>query len=161
MGGAGPARVVSQWNRADFVGDLASTPSGCQTFERRPRENRMSRFSSDITFPQATLPATPQKSACPVCSQAVDVFSRHVIVDGSAVKIFCSAECMAGKRLGDSIEARPLPRGPSWLRPFVTGGAFLGVLFVAESTSPEPSIPEPIETVPAPAIVAAPAPVPE
>jgi peptidase M23-like protein len=99
------------------------------------------------------------RAGCPVCAGTVDVFSQHVVVDGSTVKIFCSPECMAGKRLaGAPAMALPEPRAAARLRPFVAGGAFLGILFVAETTSPEP-VPPPLP-VPAQAVVTVPAPLP-
>lgn len=89
----------------------------------------------------------------------MDVFSPHILVDGSSVKVFCSADCMAGQRVDLPVETQTAPRSPSRLRPFVAGGAFLGILFVAEGTGPEPAVP------PAPprtaAIVSVPLPAPE
>src|SRR5262245_9440449 len=36
---------------------------------------------------------------CPTCDGPADVRSRHVLVDGSSVRIFCSADCKEGARV--------------------------------------------------------------
>lgn len=116
----------------------------------------MSRLTSDTAFASAPLLAERTRNGCPACAGPVDMFSPHIVVDGSTVKVFCSARCRTGPEVDGWVEKPSPPKGRSRLRPFVAGGAFLGILFVAESTSPEPSVaaapaPRPIVTVAVPA----------
>jgi hypothetical protein len=112
----------------------------------------MSRAASDLSFVQQPAMAA---AACPVCANDVDIRSRHVVVQGSAVRIFCSPECMRGERiLPELVPEKPELRAPSRLRPFVAGGALLGILLVSDSTSLEP--PPPPAIVAPPVVVAPP-----
>src|SRR5947207_419677 len=67
--------------------------------------------------------------ACPRCSGPVDVKSRHVAVAGSAVRIYCSDDCLRG--VGEIAAAAAAveqpPRRKRWL--LVAGFALGGGAF--------------------------------
>jgi len=67
---------------------------------------------------------------CPRCDQPVDVKSRHVIVSGSTVKVYCSAACLQGIAVIEAPAAVPdeLPRRKRW---WVAAGFAVGSTFVA------------------------------
>jgi murein DD-endopeptidase MepM/ murein hydrolase activator NlpD len=59
----------------------------------------------------ATSPAAAR--ACPSCNGPVDVRSRHVIVAGSAVRIYCSEQCLEASTAPVNLLAAPeLPEPP-------------------------------------------------
>src|SRR5258706_5665579 len=67
---------------------------------------------------------------CPRCDQPVDVKSRHVVVSGSTVKVYCSAACLQGIAVIEAPAAVPdeLPRRNRW---WVAAGFAVGSTFVA------------------------------
>ncbi|MGE0551093.1 MAG: M23 family metallopeptidase [Kofleriaceae bacterium] len=70
--------------------------------------------------------------ACPRCNRAVDVKSRHVMVAGTTVRVYCSADCLRARdvplELAAPVTARPPRRRKlRWaLATMVVGGASLG-----------------------------------
>jgi hypothetical protein len=114
----------------------------------------MSRATSDVSYAEEPIAAVLR---CPVCASAVDIRSRHVGVQGSAVRIYCSEECLRGEGLAaDLLEpelypAEPEASGRSWLRSLVAGGALLGMVFVSDTLAPDP--PPPLPPPAAPAVV--------
>ena len=93
-------------------------------------------MASDLSFAQRPV---PPPRLCPVCASEVDITSRHVTVQGSAVRIYCSAECMRGEGIADELAyAPPAPAAGGWLRPVVGGTALLGVLFITDTRIPAP-----------------------
>src|SRR5687768_14778055 len=125
--------------RADYPTIPPSRGGTEQTFGQL--EESMSRVASDLSFlddpigpaPDKPIllerptrvrnePAPPTVRVCPTCSGSVDIRSRHVVVQGSAVKIFCSAECLKGEVIPiDLIEEVKQPGPLSRLRPLVAG----------------------------------------
>jgi endogenous inhibitor of DNA gyrase (YacG/DUF329 family) len=86
---------------------------------------------------------------CPTCAGPVDVRSPHLIVQGSAVQVFCSPRCKESALAGELVdEAAPAPPRSRWrfMYPFATGGALLGSLFVIDRREvdlPLPALPPP------------------
>jgi murein DD-endopeptidase MepM/ murein hydrolase activator NlpD len=77
--------------------------------------------------------------ACPVCSGPVDVKSRHVAVLGGAIRVYCSAQCLAIKDAlppdTGAITLGPAPKRRAWwwlLAPFVVaaGAAAAGAYYM-------------------------------
>lgn len=93
--------------------------------------------------------------ACPTCGGPVDVRSRHLVVHGSAVQIYCSLPCKETALLGDSLDEiaieneRPRRR----MVPLATGSALLGSLFVYDHRA----VDLPMPALPPPPVIAAPA----
>jgi hypothetical protein len=93
--------------------------------------------------------------ACPACNGPVDVKSRHVAIAGSAIRVFCSADCQrTGEPARVEIAAQPAqPRRSVWPHVFgVTVGLGLLALGGADENEPPPA--------PAPAAIAAATPAP-
>jgi murein DD-endopeptidase MepM/ murein hydrolase activator NlpD len=101
---------------------------------------------------------------CPWCTGPVDVKSRHVAVAGSAVKVYCSEDCLQAAAAGVAALSDPestevAPRRRPWLH--VTGIA-VGLLSLSlfgggrDEWRPQEGAPTPV----AAAAVAAPAPEP-
>lgn len=67
-------------------------------------------------------PSAP--APCPTCRNPVDVRSRHIVVRGSAVRVFCSEKCKAGRvelRREEPVRSRRKPI--AWVTAAVAGGA--------------------------------------
>jgi murein DD-endopeptidase MepM/ murein hydrolase activator NlpD len=83
----------------------------------------------------AIVPSAPL--ACPACSGPVDVKSRHVIVAGSAVRVFCSEDCLqnqtAPRLLMPTVET---PEEPTRTWPHVLGISVGVVLFTVLRGAP-------------------------
>lgn len=69
---------------------------------------------SSIEMVVAPPPATPTVGVCARCGEAVDVRTRHLTIEGPAVRVFCSARCAAAP-VEASIPAPP-PRRSRWRR---------------------------------------------
>jgi len=73
--------------------------------------------------------------SCPTCAGPVDVSSKHVAVQGSSVRIFCSGDCLeralAGLPAAEMVAAGP-PRKRKSIYPVATGGALIG-LFIGST----------------------------
>jgi len=99
-------------------------------------------MASDLSFAQRPV---PPPRLCPVCASEVDITSRHVSVHGSAVRIYCSAECMRREGSADElVEAQPAAATRGWLRPVMGGTALLGVLLITDTRIPEPAPAPPV-----------------
>lgn len=72
--------------------------------------------------------------ACPRCDRPVSVKSRHVVVSGSLVKVYCSAECLDGTAVIETVidepiaNSEPPARRKRW---WVAAGFAVGSTFVA------------------------------
>jgi murein DD-endopeptidase MepM/ murein hydrolase activator NlpD len=89
-----------------------------------------------------------------MCSGSVDVGSRHVLIEGSSIQVFCSAECMQSMQEDDDLAELDLqpdggragqPRGTA-LRALVGGGALLGMLFLSDAPPVPPPAPPPAKS---------------
>lgn len=87
--------------------------------------------------------------ACPTCGGAVDVKTRHVVVAGGSVQLYCSASCLA-TRDAPPAPPQPIPEAPRprrlvwWLAGGIVVGASLWLGIdrrpVPVSMPPSPSI---------------------
>ena len=100
---------------------------------------------------------------CPTCSGPADVHSRHMILDGSGVRLFCSSGCRERALEGDPPEADAAPEpAPRPRRTFLVGGVLMGCLFVSDTPAMErpqvPAAPLAIFIPPPPVVIVPPAP---
>ena len=82
----------------------------------------------------AIAPILANPLACPVCQARVDVKSPHVVVAGTAVRVYCSADCLRMRDAG-SIEPTPvaLTTEPATRRAWwwLAGGIVVGTTCLA------------------------------
>ncbi len=81
----------------------------------------------------SSIVATPSPAtrACPSCSGPVDVKSRHVNVSGSAVRIYCSEDCLLAASAPPRTQSTvPFEEEPRRLWPHVLG-IFVGLALFA------------------------------
>lgn len=88
-------------------------------------------------------------SSCPTCRGVVDVKTRHVIVAGGGVQLYCSASCLAARDAPPAPPQHPIevprPRRGAW---WIAGGVIVGASLwlgidrkhVAVSMPPSPAI---------------------
>src|SRR5262245_23602580 len=77
---------------------------------------------------------------CPQCGGAVDVRTRHVLIDGPSVRAFCSEVCVAlATSPAPVIDAAPQQN--SWARRLARLG--VGLPFLAFISGPPPPQPPP------------------
>jgi murein DD-endopeptidase MepM/ murein hydrolase activator NlpD len=95
---------------------------------------------------------------CPQCNGPLDVRTPHVIIDGSAVRAFCSAECVAGSTapIPVMIEEPPQP-GSRWFGRLVRVGVGLPFLAFTSFGGAPIEAPKPLQ----PVLAMVPAPPPE
>src|SRR5262249_34898908 len=99
--------------------------------------------------PAAPLPVRP----CPRCGGPVDVRTRHLAIQGSTVRAYCSQACATATSETRQVAKAPPPRR-TWMR--ALGHLGLGVPMLFFTSGPGP---RPIETpAPAAAVGVAPAP---
>src|SRR3954469_13785972 len=97
--------------------------------------------------------------SCPVCSGAVDVRSRHIVIAGSSIEVYCSAECLQGAGVANDViqlsepapAARARRRG---VRILVSVAVLAAVVVVSDSVHPDSPPPEPSAPPPTAARVA-------
>lgn len=98
---------------------------------------------------------------CATCGGAADIRSPHVVVDGSAVKVYCSDDCLDGIVEIAEVSAEELP--PPRRRRHAIAAGLLGLALATDVRLPEPTGPLLViraPEVPAPPPVAAPEPPP-
>jgi murein DD-endopeptidase MepM/ murein hydrolase activator NlpD len=115
----------------------------------------------------AAAPPAPAL-VCPWCSGPVDVKSPHVHVAGSAVRVYCSDECMQALVTGAVTQSAAAPEPPVRLWPHLVGMSIgLGTLALLSGGEirPELELPAAVaaaaEAEPTPAPAPAPSPTPE
>ncbi len=87
--------------------------------------------------------ATVRSGGCPQCGGPLDVHTPHVIIDGSTVRAFCSADCVTRSTEATSESDAPAPAAPGnrWLGRLVRAG--VGLPFLALSSFGGSPIPAP------------------
>src|SRR5262245_5542544 len=95
---------------------------------------------------------------CPQCGGAVDVRTRHVIIDGPSVRAFCSEACVA-LAASPGSDGDVAPQQNRWTRMVVRLG--VGLPFLAFTSGPPVPPPTPIAPPVVAAVEPAPAPPPE
>lgn len=106
--------------------------------------------------------------ACRACDSPADVRSRHVVVDGRGVHVFCSERCKERALAGEPAEEPAVAavvaprRGP---RGVVVGGLLVGCLFATDTRALVPLVlpppPEPPVAFVPPPVVVLPPPMPK
>lgn len=97
---------------------------------------------------QAAMRSTPL--ACPACDGPVDVRSRHVLVAGAAVRVYCSAACLEARVPAPPEPAAPEPRRRRWLW-WLAGGLVVGAsVFVIQAQRHVEDAPPPAPLVTSP-----------
>ncbi|HZS38374.1 MAG TPA: M23 family metallopeptidase [Polyangia bacterium] len=104
----------------------------------------------------ATDTSTTSARRCPHCGGPVDVRTPHVIIDGSTVRSYCSAECASLATAPIRIPPEP-PQGNRWLSHVVRLAVSVPVLVLTSGYEP----PRPPAPAPAAIAVEKPAPAPE
>jgi murein DD-endopeptidase MepM/ murein hydrolase activator NlpD len=109
------------------------------------------------------LNAPARERRCPQCGGPLDVRTPHVVIDGSAVRAYCSAECVT--RSTAPIPLVPLEEGEAhatlnpWLRRLVRVG--VGLPFLAFTSFGPAPVETPRAAAPQPVLAMPPAPIPE
>src|SRR5687767_1492879 len=80
---------------------------------------------------------------CAACGGPADIRGRHVVVEGSQVKVYCSADCSAGTWMPVAMSTRPAPPPLPRVRPFWTTAALVGMVFLSDVRATEPPPPPP------------------
>ena len=107
-------------------------------------------MSQSVEIEVSPPPVTPRMGLCAHCGGAVDVRTRHLAIEGSAVRVFCSADCAAARPQLDLPP--PPPRRSTWrkLAPLAVGVPML--VFTSGQVRPVASTPAAIIRVAAPAV---------
>jgi hypothetical protein len=108
------------------------------------------------------LSISAKERRCPQCGGPLDVRTPHVVIDGSAVRAFCSQECVTRSTAPiplDALDAVEQAPQHAWLRRLVRVG--VGLPFLAFTSFGATPAPKPVATTPLPVLAIAPAPPPE
>jgi murein DD-endopeptidase MepM/ murein hydrolase activator NlpD len=95
----------------------------------------------------ATPPLATRTISCPRCKGPVDVKSPHVAVKGGAVRIYCSAACLAARDLPIEADAVSIPVAPKrrrlWLSVLglVLAAGGIAAFFVQQALDSGPAAP--------------------
>jgi murein DD-endopeptidase MepM/ murein hydrolase activator NlpD len=108
--------------------------------------------------PKSPLPS----GICARCGGAVDVRSRHLAIDGSVVRVFCSHDCAREPAPGPTLPAPAPPRRSRWRRTLLRAAVALPMLVFASGPAPSsaPAAVTPATAPPAPPAAAVTAAVP-
>src|SRR6185503_16393402 len=104
------------------------------SLSRRPIAFRSTPFHlCRVVLESPVNPSASQRTAapaliCPRCEGPVNVSSRHIAVDGPAIRVYCSEECLQGIIELDALE--PIEEPPRRTRWWITAGMVVGGLVI-------------------------------